>query len=122
MFPTLVAVLVGGGIGSVIRWAISNRLNSLFPLLPPGTLVANVLAGLIIGFATLFFVKYVHDDGALKLMITTGLCGGYPRFLPSQRRCSRICRPVIIWPRRLKSLSMSCYPCWRSTLGFSLPH
>ncbi|EPE2230957.1 fluoride efflux transporter CrcB [Cronobacter turicensis] len=80
MFPTLVAVLVGGGIGSVIRWAISNRLNSLFPLLPPGTLVANVLAGLIIGFATLFFVKYVHDDGALKLMITTGLCGGLSTF------------------------------------------
>ncbi|WP_130099661.1 fluoride efflux transporter CrcB [Siccibacter turicensis] len=80
MLTSLLAVIIGGGTGSALRWAISNRLNSLFPLLPPGTLVANVLAGLIIGFATALFVKYSHYDGTLKLMITTGLCGGLSTF------------------------------------------
>lgn len=80
MWISLLAVMVGGGVGSIMRWGISNRLNSLFPLLPPGTLVANILAGLIIGFATAFFVKSAHYDNTLKLMITTGLCGGLSTF------------------------------------------
>lgn len=55
MLASLIAIMVGGGVGSALRWGISQRLNALFPLLPPGTLVSNIIAGFIIGFATVFF-------------------------------------------------------------------
>lgn len=72
--------MIGGGIGSALRWGISQRLNAFFPLLPPGTLISNIIAGFIIGFATVFFTRLTSFSPAVKLMITTGLCGGLSTF------------------------------------------
>lgn len=80
MLKSLFAVMIGGGLGSALRWGISNRLNALFPALPPGTLTANVLAGLIIGAALSWFMRQPDIDPAWKLFITTGLCGGLSTF------------------------------------------
>ncbi len=80
MLTSLVAVIIGGGIGSMFRWIISNKLNGLYPLLPPGTLVANIIAGLVIGFASAIFAKNSDYHNSVKLMITTGLCGGLSTF------------------------------------------
>ncbi|HEM7943771.1 fluoride efflux transporter CrcB [Citrobacter freundii] len=80
MLASLIAIMVGGGVGSALRWGISQRLNALFPLLPPGTLVANIIAGFIIGFATVFFTRLTSFSPAVKLMVTTGLCGGLSTF------------------------------------------
>ena len=56
------------------------RLNVLFPNLPPGTLVVNLVGGFIIGMALAFFVRQPHLDPAWKFFITTGLCGGMTTF------------------------------------------
>lgn len=80
MLASLIAIMVGGGVGSALRWGISQRLNALFPLLPPGTLVANIIAGFIIGFATVFFTRLTSFSPAVKVMVTTGLCGGLSTF------------------------------------------
>lgn len=80
MLASLIAIMVGGGVGSALRWVISQRLNALFPLLPPGTLVSNIIAGFIIGFATVFFTRLTSFSPAVKLMVTTGLCGGLSTF------------------------------------------
>lgn len=80
MLASLIAIMVGGGVGSALRWGISQRLNALFPLLPPGTLVANIIAGFIIGFATVFFTRLTSFSPAVKLLVTTGLCGGLSTF------------------------------------------
>ncbi|HCJ7430933.1 TPA: fluoride efflux transporter CrcB [Citrobacter freundii] len=80
MLASLIAIMVGGGVGSALRWGISQRLNALFPLLPPGTLVANIISGFIIGFATVFFTRLTSFSPAVKLMVTTGLCGGLSTF------------------------------------------
>lgn len=80
MLASLIAIMVGGGVGSALRWGISQRLNALFPLLPPGTLVSNIIAGFIIGFATVFFTRLTSFSPAVKLMVTTGLCGGLSTF------------------------------------------
>ena len=80
MLASLIAIMVGGGVGSALRWGISQRLNALFPLLPPGTLVANIIAGFIIGFATVSFTRLTSFSPAVKLMVTTGLCGGLSTF------------------------------------------
>lgn len=76
----LIFIMIGGGIGSALRWGISQRLNTLFPFLPPGTLISNILAGFIIGFATEIFTQHTSFPPTVKLMITTGLCGGLSTF------------------------------------------
>lgn len=80
MYKSLFAVVTGGSIGCVIRWILSMRLNALFPNLPPGTLVVNLVGGFIIGMALAFFVRQPHLDPAWKFFITTGLCGGMTTF------------------------------------------
>ena len=80
MIKSLFAVIIGGSVGCTLRWLLSTRFNSLFPNLPPGTLVVNLLAGLIIGAALAYFLRQPHLDPFWKLMITTGLCGGLSTF------------------------------------------
>lgn len=80
MYKSLFAVVIGGSLGCVIRWILSMRLNALFPNLPPGTLVVNLVGGFIIGMALAFFVRQPHLDPAWKFFITTGLCGGMTTF------------------------------------------
>lgn len=76
----LVAIMVGGAVGCVIRWFFGIKLNSLFPSLPPGTLVVNLLGAFIIGAAMAFFMRHPQMDSAWKLLIVTGLCGGLTTF------------------------------------------
>lgn len=80
MFKSLLAVIVGGSLGCVLRWLISVRFNALFPNLPPGTLIVNLVGGFIIGATLAYFVKNPHLDPAWKLLIATGLCGGMTTF------------------------------------------
>ncbi len=80
MFKSLLAVIIGGSLGCVIRWLLSLRLNSLFPNLPPGTLLVNLIGGFIIGGATAYFLRQPQLDPYWKVLITTGLCGGMTTF------------------------------------------
>ncbi|EME9750196.1 fluoride efflux transporter CrcB [Pseudomonas aeruginosa] len=80
MYSSLLAVVVGGSIGCVCRWLLSVKLNDLYPNLPMGTLLVNLIGGFIIGMAMAFFVRHPGLDPAWKLLITTGLCGGLTTF------------------------------------------
>lgn len=76
----LFAVIIGGSLGCVMRWQLGARLNGLFPDLPPGTLLVNLLGGFIIGAALTYFLRHPGLDPAWRLLITTGLCGGMTTF------------------------------------------
>ena len=65
MIKSLFAVIIGGSVGCTLRWLLSTRFNSLFPNLPPGTLVVNLLAGLIIGTALASFLEINDNNGTL---------------------------------------------------------
>jgi CrcB protein len=80
MLKSLLAVIVGGSAGCVVRWLLAVRLNALFPCLPPGTLLVNLLGGFIIGAALAFFTRQPGLDPTWRLLITTGLCGGMTTF------------------------------------------
>lgn len=66
-------VFLGSGIGGVCRWALSNWLNGLHPL---GTLLCNVLGCFLLGIIT----KLSPGDPHMKLLLTTGFCGGFTTF------------------------------------------
>lgn len=80
VIKSLLAVMIGAGIGGVLRWSMSLKFNTAFPSLPPGTLLVNLAGGFIIGAAMAFFLRNPDIDPVWKLFITTGLCGGLTTF------------------------------------------
>ncbi|MDR3433957.1 MAG: fluoride efflux transporter CrcB [Rouxiella aceris] len=80
MFNTLLAVFIGGGIGSVARWFVSFKLNGSSPLLPVGTLVVNLVGAFIIGLSIAVFNRMTHLDPVWRILLTTGFCGGLTTF------------------------------------------
>lgn len=42
MLNSLLVVFIGGGVGSVLRWAVSMKMNPLNAPIPLGTLVVNL--------------------------------------------------------------------------------
>lgn len=80
MGKSMVAIGLGAAAGAILRWWLGNRLNSLFPSLPPGTLAANILGAYIIGCAIAFFARYPALPSEWRLMLITGFCGALTTF------------------------------------------
>ncbi|PWC20983.1 fluoride efflux transporter CrcB [Brenneria roseae subsp. roseae] len=80
MFSTMLAVFIGGGIGSVARWLLGLKFNNLYANLPLGTSLANLIGAFIIGGALAYFLRHPHLGQDWKIFITTGLCGGLTTF------------------------------------------
>ena len=80
MWKPIVAIATGSVIGGLFRWALGLRLNSLLPNLPPGTLMANLIAGYIVGLAVAYFSQAPGLSPEWRLLIITGFCGGLSTF------------------------------------------
>jgi len=80
MWKSIVAISVGGSLGSVLRWGLGLLLNAHFPTMPPGTLTANLVGGYIIGLAVAFFGSYTALAPEWRLFVITGFCGGLTTF------------------------------------------
>jgi len=79
MYLSILAVGIGGALGSLLRWVLGLRLNALFPIMPLGTLAANVIAGYVIGLAVAFFAR-VPLAPEWRLFVITGMMGGLSTF------------------------------------------
>ena len=77
---SILAICVGASLGAILRWLLSSRLNSLLPSLPPGTLVANLLGGYLIGVAVAFFASHPSLSPQWRLLVVTGFLGGLTTF------------------------------------------
>jgi fluoride exporter len=80
MYLSILAVGVGGALGSLFRWFLGIRLNALFPALPLGTLASNIIAGYVIGVAVAFFARLPEVAPEWRLFVITGLMGGLSTF------------------------------------------
>jgi len=80
MLNAVIAIAVGAALGALMRWQLGLRLNEFFPTLPPGTLVANIVGGYIIGLAVAFFASTNEVAPEWRLFIITGFCGGLTTF------------------------------------------
>lgn len=77
---SLICVLVGGAIGSALRWMFGVALNGIEPNLPLGTLAVNLIGGFVIGGAIAYFDHFHNLPPEWKLFVITGLCGGFTTF------------------------------------------
>jgi CrcB protein len=79
-FISFLAVGFGAFAGAVMRWLLGIALNPVLPSLPLGTLVANLLGGLVMGLAMGVFAHYEALPIAWRLAIVTGFLGGLTTF------------------------------------------
>jgi fluoride exporter len=80
MYLSILAVGIGGALGSLLRWVLGLRLNALFPLMPLGTLAANVIAAYVIGVAVALFARIPGVAPEWRLFVITGCMGGLSTF------------------------------------------
>ncbi|MCM8560817.1 fluoride efflux transporter CrcB [Pseudomonas shahriarae] len=80
MLKSLIVIAVGASLGAWLRWLLGMKLNALFPTIPPGTLVANMVGGYIIGLAIAFLAASPSLSPEWRLLIITGFCGGLTTF------------------------------------------
>ena len=81
--PALVLVFLGGGLGSVCRYALSLLMARGGSPLPWATLGVNVLGCLLIGV----FAQTLARDSALRALFVAGLCGGFTTFSTLSLEC-----------------------------------
>lgn len=84
------AVFLGGGVGSVLRYAlglVAARLTTGTPAahLPLGTLTANVLGCLLIGLASGVLLRMTDVPRAIEAGLLVGLLGGFTTFSSFKR-------------------------------------
>ena len=73
----LLAVGIGGALGSIIRYLIALAIRSPFPW---ATLIANFAGSAILGFlaGSAYFMTEVKQP--FRLMAMVGFCGGFTTF------------------------------------------
>ena len=69
----MLLVLLGGGIGAILRYLISTFFNKHF--MPWGTFMVNVLGCFVFGVLVSFLTNTQY-----KLLLLTGFCGGFTTF------------------------------------------
>ena len=72
-------VFIGGGLGSLARFALSLALSRNPQAFPYPTLLSNVLASFVLGSLAGYLI-YKGDNNNVKLLIATGFCGGFSTF------------------------------------------
>ena len=80
MWKSILAISVGAVVGALLRWQLGTRLNAIFPTIPPGTLVANLIGAYVIGLAIAFFASFSALAPEWRLLVITGFCGGLTTF------------------------------------------
>ncbi|MCC0649580.1 fluoride efflux transporter CrcB [Clostridioides sp. ZZV15-6598] len=69
---------IGGFLGAILRYLISLKfVGTKFPF---GTLVVNIMGGILIGFVMEMSIRTDSISNNLKLFLTTGLMGGLTTF------------------------------------------
>ena len=80
MWKSVTAIAVGSALGALLRWQLGDKLNSLFPTIPPGTLAANLIGAYVVGLCVAFFATYAAISPEWRLLLITGFCGGLTTF------------------------------------------
>lgn len=80
MWTAIIAVAAGAALGALARWGLSSAFNQLFPQLPPGTLLANLVGGYGIGLAMALFAQAPQLPPEWRLFVITGFLGGLTTF------------------------------------------
>jgi CrcB protein len=98
IWSPVLAISFGAAAGALLRWQLGVQMNSLFPILPLGTLAANLVGGYIIGLAIAYFAQAPNIAPEWRLLIITGFCGGLTTFSTfSAEVVTRLQEGQLVW-------------------------
>ena len=80
MIKNVLLVFVGGGLGSVCRYLISDISYFKKFVIPYPTLLTNLLGCFLIGLALGWSIKNSNIDSSIVILFTVGFCGGFTTF------------------------------------------
>jgi CrcB protein len=80
VFKSILAIAIGSALGALLRWTLSVNFNLRFTAIPPGTLLANLIGGYVVGLAIAYFSTASDIAPEWRLFIITGFCGGLTTF------------------------------------------
>ena len=80
MLQNILCICAGASIGAVVRWFLGLAFNAAMPLLPLGTLLANLSGGYLIGIMLGVVAFYPQFPDAARLFIITGFLGALTTF------------------------------------------
>lgn len=81
MSKELIAIFLGGGIGSVLRYCVQMALHErIIPYsFPWATFTVNILGSFLIGLFYSLSARF-NLSTEVRMLLTTGLCGGFTTF------------------------------------------
>jgi CrcB-like protein len=75
-----IAVAIGGAIGAMMRYGVSQYIVDKGVLYPWATVVVNLLGSLLIGFGMAYIEGHPNVSPWVKLLCMTGFLGGLTTF------------------------------------------
>ncbi|MBK6545284.1 MAG: fluoride efflux transporter CrcB [Saprospiraceae bacterium] len=79
MLYKLLLIFLGGGLGSLIRFGISNQPYLFSNKFPLATFLANIVSSLILGFSFKYY-QINESQHWIRFFIMIGFCGGLSTF------------------------------------------
>jgi len=73
-------VLVGGGVGALVRYLVSIFIQKFVSNFPLGTMVINTTGAFLIGFLSIYLTEVIDAPPNIRLLLITGFLGGYTTF------------------------------------------
>lgn len=77
---SLLVISLGASLGAILRWGLGLAFNAVYPSIPPGTWLANMLGGYLIGVALAYFADHASLPPEWRLLVITGFLGGLTTF------------------------------------------
>ena len=77
----LIWIALGGGLGSVLRYLLSTRIDQLYEHpLPIGILVTNIIGSFLIALLAWVLANNIHLSEQQRAALLVGLLGGFTTF------------------------------------------
>ena len=81
MIKNFLIVGLGGGAGSMLRYAVQKIFQQQHAgVFPTGTLLVNIAGCFLIGILWSLFSRSLTISEEMKLLLMTGFCGGFTTF------------------------------------------
>jgi CrcB protein len=77
---TLAVVILGGAVGSVLRYAVTRAVHPAADGFPTATLIINLTGSLLLGALLVAVTEIWRPHHLLRPLLGTGVLGGYTTF------------------------------------------